>query len=50
MCLKRIKKYFEELDKRDKIQSKSMEKDIERTKDIAEAYSQGGKAIGEIVK
>lgn len=28
----------------------AMQKDIERTKDIASAYLQGGKAIGNIVK
>jgi len=27
-----------------------MEKAIERSKDISEAYLQGGKAVGEIVK
>jgi hypothetical protein len=50
MCFKRIKKYFDDLDKRDKIQSKEMEKAIERSKYISEAYLQGGKAVGEIVK
>ena len=50
MCFKRIKKYFNELDKKDKIQSKQMEKAIERSKDISEAYLQGGKAVGEIIK
>jgi hypothetical protein len=33
-----------------KIQTPEMEKDIERTKDISEAWLQGGKAIGEIVR
>jgi hypothetical protein len=33
-----------------KIQTKAMEKDIERSKDIAKAWLQGGKAIGEIVR
>jgi len=33
-----------------KIQSKEIEKAIERSKDISEAYLQGGKAIGEILK
>ena len=33
-----------------KIQTPQMEKDIERTKDISEAWLQGGKAIGEIVR
>lgn len=50
MCLKRIKKYFDDLDKRDKIQSKGMEKAIERSKYITEAYSQGGKAIGGVIR
>ena len=48
MCFKRIKKYFDDLGKKDKIQSKEMERAIEGTKDIAEAYLQGGKAVGEI--
>jgi len=34
----------------EKIQSKEMKKAIMRSKDIREAYLQGGKAIGEIVK
>ncbi len=50
MCFKRIKKYFDELGKKDKIQTKEMEKAIERSKYISEAYLQGGKAVGEIVK
>ena len=50
MCFKRIKKYFNELEKKDKIQSKQMEKAIDRSKDISEAYLQGGKAVGEIIK
>ena len=50
MCFKRIKKYFEDLDKRDKIQSKEMERGIELSKYITEARLQGGKAIREIVK
>lgn len=50
MCLKRIRNYFDELGKKEKIQSKGMEKAIERSKDIKEAYLQGGKAVGEIVK
>jgi hypothetical protein len=33
-----------------KIQTSEMEKDIERTKDISDAWLQGGKAIGEIVR
>ena len=36
--------------KNNKIQSKEMEQDIERSKDISEAWLHGGKAIGEIVK
>ena len=50
MCFKRIKKYFDELGEKDKIQTKEMEKAIELSKDISEAYLQGGKAVGEIVK
>ena len=50
MAFKRLKNYFKKLDETDKIQSKSMEKDIERSKYIAEARLQGGKAVGEIVK
>ena len=50
MCFKRIKKYFDELGEKDKIQTKEMEKDIERSKYITEARLQGGKAVGEIVK
>jgi len=50
MCFNRIKKYFDELGEKDKIQTKEMEKAIERSKDISEAYLQGGKAVGEIVK
>jgi hypothetical protein len=33
-----------------KIQTLEMEKDIERTKDISEAWLEGGKAIGEIIR
>ena len=36
--------------KKGKIQSKQMEKDIERTKDVSEAWLQGGKAIGESLR
>ncbi len=50
LCLKHIKKYFDDLDKRDKIQSKGMEKAIERSSYISEAYLQGGKAVGEVVR
>jgi len=38
------------LGKRDKIQTREMEKAIERSKYISEAYLQGGKAVGDIVK
>jgi len=50
MSFERIKKYFNNLGKKEKIQSKQMEKAIDRSKDISEAYLQGGKAVGEIVK
>ena len=50
MCFKKIREYFGEMEKKDKIQSKEMEKDIERSEDIKEAYLQGGKAVGDIVK
>ena len=33
-----------------KIQSRRMEKDIERNRDISAAWLQGGKAIGEAIK
>jgi hypothetical protein len=33
-----------------KIQTKELEKDIERSKDISEVWLHGGKAIGEIVR
>lgn len=33
-----------------KIQTKEMEKDIERSKDISEAWLHSGKVIGEIVR
>ena len=36
--------------KDDKIQSREMEKDIERTRDISVAWLQGGKAIGGALK
>jgi len=36
--------------KDDKVQSREMEKAIERSKDISEAWLQGGKAIGHILK
>ncbi len=52
MCINSLKKYFQKEKTRvgDKIQSKEMEKAIRRSKDISEAYLQGGKAVGEIVK
>lgn len=39
-----------EKEQNNKIQSKEMEKAIERSKDVSEAWLQGGKAIGEIIK
>ena len=33
-----------------KIQTPEMKKDIERSRDISEAWLQGGKAVGEILK
>jgi len=33
-----------------KIQTPEMKRDIERTKDISEAWLQGGKAVGEIIR
>jgi len=36
--------------KKGKIQSKQMERDIERHRDISEAWLHGGKAIGDILK
>ncbi len=50
MCVKYIKQYFDELGKKDKIQTKQMEKAIERSKDISEVYLHGGKAIGKAIK
>ena len=52
MCFKALKKYFkgESTRKDGKVQSKEMEKAIEQSKDISEAYLQGGKAVGDIVK
>ena len=50
MCFKRIKNYFKELEKKDKIQTPQMEKSIELSRDISEAYLQGGKAVGEMIK
>jgi len=51
MCFKALKKYFKgESTRKGKVQSKEMEKAIAQSKDISEAYLQGGKAIGEIVK
>ncbi len=52
MCFKTLRKYFkgEHTRKNGKIQSREMETAIARSKDISEAYLQGGKAVGDIVK
>jgi len=52
MCIKSLRKYFKKnkIGEDGKVQSKEMEKAIMRSKDISEAYLQGGKAVGEIVK
>jgi hypothetical protein len=52
MCFKALRKYFkgEHIRKNGKIQSREMETAIARSKDISEAYLQGGKAVGDIVK
>lgn len=52
MCIKSLRKYFKKgkIGEGGKVQSKEMEKAIDQSKDISEAYLQGGKAIGEIVK
>ena len=52
MCFAALKKYFKEkqTQKNGKVQSREMEKAIVRSKDISEAYLQGGKAVGNIVK
>ena len=52
MCIKSLRKYFqkENTGEDGKIQSKEMEKAIRMSKDISEAYLQGGKAVGDIVK
>ncbi len=52
MRIKSLRKYFkkEKTGEDSKVQSKEMEKAIERSKDISEAYLQGGKAVGDIVK
>ena len=52
MHIKSLRKYFkkEKTGEGGKVQSKEMEKAIRRSKDISEAYLQGGKAVGEIVK
>ena len=52
MCFAALKKYFKgkQTRKNEKVQSREMEKAIGRSKDISEAYLQGGKEIGEIVK
>ena len=52
MYFKALRKEFkvENTRKNGKIQSREMEKAIARSKDISEAYLQGGKAVGDIVK
>ena len=52
MCFKALKKYFkgDHTQKNGKVQSREMEKTIVQSKDISEAYLQGGKAVGDIVK
>jgi len=52
MRFKTLRKYFtgKSTEADGKIQSREMEKDIQRSKDISEAYLQGGKAVGDIVK
>jgi hypothetical protein len=50
MCIRYVRNYFRKLDEMEKIQTKGMEKAIDRSKDISEAYLQGGKAIGEIIR
>lgn len=52
MCFKVLRKHFKGKDTGEdgKIQSREMEKAIKRSRDISEAYLQGGKAVGDIVK
>ncbi len=52
MCFAALKKYFKgkQTQKNGKVQSREMETAIARSKDISEAYLQGGKAVGDIVK
>ncbi|GAF70468.1 unnamed protein product [marine sediment metagenome] len=52
MCFKALRKYFKvkKTGEAGKIQSREMEKAIKRSRDISEAYLQGGKAVGDIVK
>lgn len=52
MCFAALKKYFKgkQTRKNGKTQSGGMEKAIGISKDISEAYLQGGKAVGDIVK
>jgi len=52
MCFKVLRKYFKRKDTGEDgmIQSREMEKAIKRSRDISEAYLQGGKAVGDIVK
>ena len=52
MCIKSLRKHFKVKNNGEdgKIQSREMEKAIKRSRDISEAYLQGGKAVGDIVK
>ncbi len=52
MCFKALRKHFKEKDTGEDgmIQSREMENAIKRSRDISEAYLQGGKAVGDIVK
>jgi len=52
MRFKALRKYFEVKNTVEdgKIQSREMENAIKRSRDISEAYLQGGKAVGGIVK
>ena len=52
MCFAALKKYFKgkHTRKNGKVQSRGMEKAIARSKYVSEAYLQGGKAVGDIVK
>jgi len=52
MRFKALRKYFKVKNTVEdgKIQSREMENAIKRSRDISEAYLQGGKAVGGIVK